>query len=132
MLRRRQKVNHALEEHLGRYGALVKDLSAIEEGVLRFKSKLLAVSEIAAQYYCEKKVELRRIHGEEETPQIKEGKVAHDLLLNVQCMNFCPNSVQQFMSAFTRNGWMVKHGEGDYGHKSESRLVLHRRHKIDR
>jgi len=81
MFRRRQKANQALEEHLRRYGALIKDLSAIEERVLRFKSKLVAVSEIAAQYYCEKKVELRRIHGEEETPEIKEGKVAHDLLL---------------------------------------------------
>ena len=81
LFRRKKKGNQALEEHLGRYSALVKDLSEIEEGVLRFKSKLVAVSEIASQYYCEKKVELRRIHGEEETPQIKEGRVAHDLLL---------------------------------------------------
>ena len=53
---------------------------SIEEGDLRFKSKFLTVSEIANQYYCEKQVEMRRIHGEEETIEMQLGKEAHNLL----------------------------------------------------
>jgi len=81
MFKKRRKVEQSLKATLERFDSLVKELAAIEEGTLRFKSRLLSVSEIAAQYYCEKKVELSHIRGEEETPEMREGKVAHELLL---------------------------------------------------
>lgn len=64
-----------------RFDELVREIAAKEESSLRFKAKALAVSEIANQYYCEKKVELNRIHGEEETFEMRLGKEGHELLL---------------------------------------------------
>ncbi len=40
-----------------RFDELVREISEREKGGLRFEAKSLSVSEIATQYYCEKKVE---------------------------------------------------------------------------
>ena len=52
-----------LVEISNRFTKLAQEIAVAEEGNLRFNAKLLAVREIAAQYYCEKKVEMKRIHG---------------------------------------------------------------------
>jgi len=70
-----------LKDSLKRFYQLVRETTTKEEGSLRFKAKALAVSEIAQQYYCEKKVEMNRIHGEKETSEMRLGKEAHELLL---------------------------------------------------
>jgi len=70
-----------LRENLERFYQLAQEIGEKEEGLLRFKAKALAVREIAQQYYCEKKVEMNRIHGEEETFEMSVGKEAHELLL---------------------------------------------------
>jgi len=70
-----------LNEVSSRFTKLAQEIGVAEESSLRFNARLLAVHEIASQYYCEKKVELKRIHGEEETPETKLGKEAHELLL---------------------------------------------------
>jgi hypothetical protein len=65
-------------EELGR---LVKELAEGGTPGLRFGVKCIAVSDVAAQYYCEKKVEMAYTYGQVETLSIKRGKEAHELLL---------------------------------------------------
>jgi len=48
---------------------------------LRFEVQAIPVSSIAEQYYCEKKVELAYMYGEEETKEILLGREAHEKLL---------------------------------------------------
>jgi CRISPR/Cas system-associated exonuclease Cas4 (RecB family) len=48
---------------------------------LRFDLHALAVSSIASQYYCEKKVELTHQYGRKETPEAQIGTEAHERLL---------------------------------------------------
>jgi len=69
------------KELLDRFHETIKEIASIQEGNLRFKAKFVTVSELAGQYYCEKKVELVRLHGEEETPEMAIGKKAHEELL---------------------------------------------------
>jgi len=70
-----------LKKSLERFYQLATEVAEKEESNLRFKARFLMVSEIAQQYFCEKKVEMDRIHGEEETPEMRLGKDAHELLL---------------------------------------------------
>jgi CRISPR/Cas system-associated exonuclease Cas4 (RecB family) len=49
--------------------------------LLRFGSRFVKVSDIAHQFYCEKKVELGRIYGLKETRLMKKGAEAHEKLL---------------------------------------------------
>jgi len=70
-----------MKDSLVRFDQLIREIAAKEESRLRFKANVLVVSEIAQQYYCEKKVEMNRTHGEEETFEMKLGKEAHELLL---------------------------------------------------
>jgi CRISPR/Cas system-associated exonuclease Cas4 (RecB family) len=68
-------------ESLKHFEELLKEAAEAKEARLRFGAKLLSVSELAEQYYCEKKVELKRLYGEEETLGMKLGKEAHEALL---------------------------------------------------
>ncbi len=70
----------AWEKGLARYESLRKEV-AEGEGKLRFGSRFLKASEIASQYYCEKKVELTRIYGRIETEEMRKGTNAHEGLL---------------------------------------------------
>ena len=51
------------------------------EGELRFNRPFLIASDVAAQYFCEKKVEMQYLHGEIETEQKTLGTEAHEKLL---------------------------------------------------
>ena len=62
------------------YLSLRKELKK-EEGNLRFNRKNIKVSDIASQFYCEKKVELGYIHGTLKTEEMKIGKEAHEKLI---------------------------------------------------
>ena len=64
-----------------RFNQLANELAIAEEGNLRFKSKFVPAHKVAQQYYCEKKVEMAYIYGEEETPEMKLGREAHTFLL---------------------------------------------------
>ena len=52
-----------------------------KEGNLRFNRKNINVSDIASQFYCEKKVEFGYIHGTLKTEEMKIGKKAHEKLI---------------------------------------------------
>lgn len=64
-----------------RLDEIVKEIAGGERGELRFGARFLSVSEIATQYYCEKKVEMERRFRREETPEMRIGRQAHELLL---------------------------------------------------
>ena len=51
------------------YTRQVRLLSEIRENpnLLRFNNRYIKISDVASQYYCEKKVELKYIHGDIET-----------------------------------------------------------------
>lgn len=51
------------------------------EGELRFNRHFIAVSDIAEQYFCEKKVEMQHIHGKVEKKEKILGTEAHEKLL---------------------------------------------------
>lgn len=72
------------EDSLKKFQSLITELAEkVEkgEGDLRFGLPAIAVSSIANQYYCEKKVELTQRYGREETAEMKLGKEAHEKLL---------------------------------------------------
>ena len=64
-----------------RFEEILREIAGKERGDLRFEAKFLTVSDIATQYYCEKKVEMERTYGKGETPEMKVGREAHELLL---------------------------------------------------
>jgi CRISPR/Cas system-associated exonuclease Cas4 (RecB family) len=69
---------------LSQYTSLVGELLTSQkngEGELRLGRHSIAVSDIADQYYCEKKVELRYLHGQVETEERTLGLEAHEKLL---------------------------------------------------
>ena len=51
-----------------------------QEGRLRFGRSVIIASDIAEQYYCEKKVEMQYLHGEIETEEKTIGTLAHEKL----------------------------------------------------
>jgi CRISPR/Cas system-associated exonuclease Cas4 (RecB family) len=51
------------------------------EGNLRFDRSAISVSDIAEQYYCEKKLEMEYLHGEIETEAKTIGSEAHEKLI---------------------------------------------------
>jgi CRISPR/Cas system-associated exonuclease Cas4 (RecB family) len=64
-----------------RFDEIATEMAGKKEGELRFGAKFISVSEVATQYFCEKKVEMERRYGREETPEMRIGKEAHELLL---------------------------------------------------
>ncbi len=51
------------------------------EGELRFDRFGIRASDIAQQFFCEKKVEMQYLHGDKETETKKQGAIAHEKLL---------------------------------------------------
>lgn len=62
------------------YLSLRKEIKK-KEGNLKFNRKSIKVSDIANQFYCEKKVELGYIHDTLRTEEMKIGKEAHEKLI---------------------------------------------------
>lgn len=69
------------ERHLAEYLSFLKELSEARESSLRFGRKALAASDIAEQFFCEKKVEMQYLYGEIETEAKIVGTEAHCRLL---------------------------------------------------
>ncbi|MGD0645307.1 MAG: PD-(D/E)XK nuclease family protein [Candidatus Bathyarchaeia archaeon] len=67
---------------LERFDSLLKGLSQkqSEKGELRFNRYFVIASDIAGQYYCEKKVEMQYLHGKVETEAKNIGTEAHEKL----------------------------------------------------
>lgn len=70
------------KEQLESLDALFKELEQNQEQVkrLRFGRSVIVASDIAAQFYCEKKVEMEYLHGEVETEAKSIGTEAHEKL----------------------------------------------------
>jgi hypothetical protein len=72
------------EKQLQEYNLLLKKIVQKfqkKEGELRFNRPVASASDIAEQYFCEKKVEMQFIHGEIETERKTLGIEAHKNLL---------------------------------------------------
>jgi CRISPR/Cas system-associated exonuclease Cas4 (RecB family) len=61
--------------------SFLKELAEAREGILKFGKKVVAASDIAEQFFCEKKVEMQYLHGEIETEAKIVGTEAHGKLL---------------------------------------------------
>jgi CRISPR/Cas system-associated exonuclease Cas4 (RecB family) len=65
------------------FESMLKELKRIREDQterLRFGRSIIIASDIAEQYYCEKKVEMQYLHGEIETKEKISGSLAHEKL----------------------------------------------------
>jgi len=72
------------ENQLREFDSLLMDLVERQkkgEGELRFNRSFITVSDLAGQYFCEKKVEMQHIHGNVETKEKILGTEAHEKLL---------------------------------------------------
>lgn len=66
------------------YSSLIEELMKKKdhgEGELRFNRSVIIASDVAQQYFCEKKVEMKCLHGEIETDEKIIGSIAHERLL---------------------------------------------------
>jgi hypothetical protein len=68
-----QKYNFLLE--------LVRHKKEKNEGDLRFSRCTIRASDVAGQYYCEKKIEMEYLYGEVETETKNQGTAGHENLL---------------------------------------------------
>lgn len=72
------------QKQLEFYESLAKEIIGKQErrrGELRFNTYLVSASDIAEQFFCEKKVEMQYLHGEVETEAKTVGTEAHKKLL---------------------------------------------------
>jgi CRISPR/Cas system-associated exonuclease Cas4 (RecB family) len=72
------------EKQLETYESLMKEIlekREKEKSGLRFNSSFIIASDIAEQFFCEKKVEMRYVHGDVETEAKTIGTEAHEKLL---------------------------------------------------
>ena len=69
------------EQHLADYQSLLKEIFETRGGNLRFGRKVVAASDVAEQFFCERKVEMQYLHGEIETEAKMVGTEAHEKLL---------------------------------------------------
>jgi len=72
------------EQQLEKYDSLIEQLVQKREkgeAELRFNRPFIIASDIAEQYFCEKKVEMQYLHGEIETEEKTFGSEAHKKLL---------------------------------------------------
>lgn len=69
------------EQHLEKYLSFLKELTETREGNLKFGRGVVAASEVAEQFFCEKKVEMRYLYGEIETEAKVVGTEAHGKLV---------------------------------------------------
>lgn len=71
------------ESQLKDYDSLLKELAEGREkgeSSLRFNRPYVIASDVAEQYFCEKKVEMQYLHGEVETEEKSIGTEAHETL----------------------------------------------------
>jgi len=71
--RQLEKCNSLLEQ--------ISRKKEMSEGDLRFNRCTIRASDVAGQYYCEKKIEMRYLYGEVETEIKNQGTEAHENLL---------------------------------------------------
>lgn len=71
------------KRQLEEYDDLLEEITKIKKGKreLKFERTTIRASDVAKQYYCEKKVEMEYIHGEIETEVKNLGTEAHENLL---------------------------------------------------
>lgn len=67
-------------ENLDQFHGVIGEATLKEQGELRFGSRFVKVSDLAGQYYCEKKIELVWLQGEEESQEMTVGREAHEEL----------------------------------------------------
>jgi len=67
--------------HLNQYLVSLAQLFEADRGKLRFDRSTIAASDIAEQFFCEKKVEMQHLHGEIESEAKLVGTQAHESLL---------------------------------------------------
>jgi type I site-specific restriction-modification system R (restriction) subunit len=72
------------KRQLEKYNSLLEQIvqrREKKEGLLRFNRCTVSASDVAGQYYCEKKVEMEYLYGEVETETKNQGTEAHENLL---------------------------------------------------
>lgn len=72
------------ERQLEFYESLAKEITEKQQkgkGELRFDSHIVLASDVAEQFFCERKVEMQYLHGEVETEAKTIGTEAHEKLL---------------------------------------------------
>ena len=71
------------KQQLERYNSLLEQIAERKEkeGELRFNRCSVRASDVAGQYYCEKKIEMEYLYGEVETETKNQGTEAHESLL---------------------------------------------------
>ncbi len=72
------------KQQLKKYNSLLEQViqsKEKKEGDLRFNRSTIRASDVAGQYYCEKKIEMKYLFGEVETETKNQGTEAHENLL---------------------------------------------------
>ena len=72
------------KQQLKKYNSLLETINEKKEkneGELRFNRCTIRASDVAGQYYCEKKIEMEYLYGEVETATKNQGTEAHENLL---------------------------------------------------
>jgi CRISPR/Cas system-associated exonuclease Cas4 (RecB family) len=69
------------KQHLNQYLVSLVELFEADRAKLRFERSTIAASDIAEQFFCEKKVEMQYLHGEIESEAKLVGTQAHEKLL---------------------------------------------------
>ena len=78
-----------------KYNTQLSILEEIKENqnLIRFNRKYVIISDISSQYYCEKKVELRYVHGDIDTEEKLLGREGHDEI------------AEEFIEITVQEGW---------------------------
>ena len=71
------------DQILRQYYSLYDNLPKKGDGHLRFGYSLLRISDIASQYYCEKKLELRQEHPLPPTQRMIDGESGHEAVISL-------------------------------------------------
>jgi hypothetical protein len=71
------------EKILRQYYSLYDSLPNKGDGPLRFGHSLIRISDIASQYYCEKKLELRQEHPLPPTQRMIDGEAGHEAVTSL-------------------------------------------------
>jgi len=74
------KQRRRLEEFLGIEKSLNQRMRDVDYGQLRHNQRYVRASEIAEQFYCEKKVEMEHLYGRVETETKRKGSEGHESL----------------------------------------------------
>ena len=102
------------KKHLKHYESLLKELNETQkEGVdeLKFKRSSIIASDVAQQFFCEKKVEMQYIHGRIITETKTIGTEAHEKMLEDSIAQTKPGIKAEDLEAVTGN-IALEHGLG--------------------